>query len=135
MSDTTSTASTTSAGNPVGWFEVGTDDPGTARAFYGRLFGWAFEEQGPYSIITTGPGHALQGGIQDTTAPLPSGQPRTYAIPCVEVGDVEATVRRAEDLGGKAQVPTTTPPSGPVYAMVADPAGNLIGVFSWPAAG
>jgi hypothetical protein len=123
----------TPTGNPVAWFEIGTDDPEGARAFYGEMFGWTFAMEGPYSIVTTGPDHLLQGGIQDTGTPLPEGTPRSYAVPCVQVPDVAAACTRVEQLGGKVIVPATTTPPGLVYAHVADPAGNHIGVFAPPA--
>lgn len=130
---TTSGVSDTKAGSaPVAWFEIGTDDPAGARSFYGDLFGWTFTTEGPYSVITTGPGHPLQGGIQDTTAPLPPATPRTYAVACVQVDDVAATCTRAEELGGKVVVPATTVPTGLIYAHVTDPKGNHIGLFSPP---
>jgi uncharacterized protein len=117
---------------PVAWFEIATDDPETARSFYGELFGWTFELQGPYSMITTGPDHPLKGGIQDTSAPLPSGTPRSYAVPYVMVPDVAGTCGRLEDLGGKVTVGATEDPQGLVYALVNDPSGNLFGLFSPP---
>jgi hypothetical protein len=123
-------------GSPIGWFEIGTPDPDAARAFYGGLFGWTFEPAGPaYSIATTGDGHPLQGGIQDTTADLPEGQPPTYAVPCVLVADVAAACERAAALGGKVVVPATPTEVGVVYGMVSDPTGAIIGVFSPPAGG
>jgi uncharacterized protein len=120
-------------GAPVTWFEIGTDDPATARSFYGELFGWTFAVEGPYSVITTGPGHQLQGGIQDTGAALADGTPRSYAVPCVQVADVAATCARVEQLGGKVLVAATAAPTGLVYAHVTDPAGNHIGIWTPPA--
>ena len=141
MTDTTTDTSTNpapasaSAPSPfgsVGWFEIGTDDPGTARRFYGEVFGWTFEVNGPYSVITTGDGHALQGGIQDTTADLPPSTPGTYAVPCVVVADVAATCAAVESGGGKVVVAATDTPMGLVYGMVTDPAGNRLGLFTPP---
>lgn len=116
---------------PVGWFEIATDDPEAARQFYAAAFGWTFDVQGPYSIITTGPDQ-LQGGIQDTSIPLPAGTPTAYAIPCVQVSDVAASCATVESLGGKVTVVPTEIPSGLVFAHIADPAGNHIGLFSPP---
>jgi predicted enzyme related to lactoylglutathione lyase len=124
---------TTPTGAPIGWFEIGTSDPDGARRFYGDAFGWTFAVEGPYSIITTGAGHALQGGIQDTRRDLPEGTPATYAVPCVLVPDTAAMCDRIEALGGKVLVPATTVPTGLVYAHVADPDGNHIGLFTPPA--
>ena len=128
MSDNTTT------GNPIGWFEIGTGDPEAARRFYAAAFGWRFELMEGYSIITTGDGHPLQGGIQDTTRPeLPEGTPVTYAVPCVLVPDTAAACARVEELGGKVLVPATPTPMGLVYAHVADPDGNHLGLFTPPA--
>lgn len=123
---------TTNNGNPVGWFEIGTGDPDGARRFYGEAFGWRFDVQGPYSIITTGDGHTLQGGIQDTGDDLPEGTPLRYAVPCVRVPDTAAACARVEELGGKVLVPATDTPMGLVYAHVADPEGNHLGLFTPP---
>lgn len=128
--DKTNDTNTRSA--PVSWFEIGTDEPDVARRFYGELFGWTYAIEGPYSIITTGKDHPLQGGIQDTSAPLPDGTPTSYAVPCVQVEDVAATCARVEELGGKVIVPSTTLPTGLSYAHVTDPAGNHVGLFSPP---
>ncbi len=124
--------STDTTPSPVSWFEIGTDDPAAARQFYGEMFGWTFDVDGPYSVITTGPDHTLQGGIQDTGGPLPQGTPPAYAVPCIQVSDVAAMCDRTVDLGGKVLVPATNTPPGLVYAHVADPTGNHIGLFAPP---
>ncbi|HEX6569136.1 MAG TPA: VOC family protein [Acidimicrobiales bacterium] len=130
----TNTAATpTPAGSPVTWFEIGTDDPGAARSFYGDLFGWSFTAEGPYTMISTGEGHAPSGGIQDTTAEVPAGTPAGYAVPYVQVADVAATCARVEELGGKVLVAATSVPNGLVYGHVCDPAGNHIGIWRPPA--
>jgi uncharacterized protein len=120
--------------SPVTWFEIATDDPDTARAFYGELFGWTFADLGPaYSVVTTGSGNALQGGIRDTSGAQPEGTPRSYAVPYVQVEDVPGACARLEDLGGKVTAPAVTVPGGLVFALATDPAGNLIGLFTPPA--
>jgi hypothetical protein len=47
---------------------------------------------------------------------------------------VPATVRRAEELGGKVQSAPIEAPNGLVSAYILDPAGNMVGVFSPPPA-
>ena len=117
----------------VTWFEIGTPDPDGARRFYGELFGWSFDLQGPYSIVSTGEDHKLPGGIQDTRM-TPDGTPATYAVPCVQVDDVAETCRRVEELGGRVLVPATPTPIGLVYAHVADPTGGHVGLWTPPPA-
>ncbi len=124
---------TQSSNNPVGWFEIGAADPEAARRFYGDVFGWTFEMQGSYSIITTGEGHALQGGIQSTRDPLPEGTPHQYAVFCLQVPDTAAACARVEAGGGKVLVGCTDTPMGLTYAHVADPDGNHFGLFTPPA--
>jgi predicted enzyme related to lactoylglutathione lyase len=135
MSETTTISNDSTHSSLAGaitWFEVGTPDPEGARAFYGELFGWTFDVQGPYSIIQTGAGHALPGGIQDTRM-SENGTPASYAVPCVQVDDVADVCRRVEALGGKVLVPATSAPNGLVYAHVVDPTGGHIGVWTPPA--
>ena len=130
--DTITEANNGADGAPVSWFEIGTDDPARAREFYRAVFGWTFADEGPYTIITTGADHPLQGGIRDTGGPQPDGTPLTYAMPCVQVDDVAATCHDVIDKGGKVMVPATATPTGLVYAHVTDPSGNHIGLWTPP---
>jgi uncharacterized protein len=130
MTDTTATPSP--AGAPVTWFEIGTDDPATARSFYGDLFGWRFTPEGPYTLVSTVEGDEPSGGIQDTGAPGNDGPLRSYAIPYVQVTDVAATCARVEGLGGKVLAPAVTAPNGIVVGHITDPAGNHVGLWTPP---
>ena len=46
-----------------------------------------------------------------------------------QVSDLQATLDRAEKLGGKTILPPTEVPGGPKLAMFADPAGNVTGLL------
>ena len=110
----------------VGWVQVGTDDPATAKKFYGELFDWKFAADpnsgDAYQLISmTG---APFGGIADTGGKFPN-----HAVFMVIVDDVPASLEQAERLGGKVLVPATTTPNGLVFAHVQDPAGNEFGVY------
>jgi predicted enzyme related to lactoylglutathione lyase len=116
--------------NGIGWFEIGTDDPAAAERFYGTLFGWTFaadEGPMPYKIVTTPAGGSIKGGVFSTGGQLPN-----YAVFCVVVEDVPATVVAAETAGGKVLVPTQTMPDGLAFAHLLDPSGNHFGVYSPP---
>ena len=119
-------------GNPVTWFEIGTDDPEAAMTFYGQVFGWTFETHDSYSMITTGPDHPLHGGINDTRA-AGSGTPTTYAVPYIQVEVVADACAAVEAAGGKVIVGPASTPEGLDFAHVADPAGNHIGLWRPPA--
>jgi uncharacterized protein len=120
--------------NGIGWFEIGTDDPGAAERFYGELFGWTFADDPdsnmPYRIVTTPAEGSIGGGVFGTGGALPG-----YAIFYVVVSDVARACRQAEAAGGKVLVPAATNDVGLTFAHLADPAGNHFGVFTPPPGG
>jgi predicted enzyme related to lactoylglutathione lyase len=122
---------TAPAYNSVAWFQVGTDDPETARRFYGELFGWTFnaDPDGGYHEVTTPGAEKPSGGIFNTGGKAPN-----HATFFVIVEDVKATVASAEQTGGKVLTPPATTPNGLVFADLLDPAGNHFGIFSPPPA-
>jgi len=81
-----------------------------------------------YRIVTTGAEHPVKGGIFATGGRLPN-----YAVFCVVVDDVRATVAHAEELGGKVLVAPVDTPTGLVAAHLLDPSGNHFGIYSPPA--
>ncbi|RKR76472.1 VOC family protein [Frondihabitans australicus] len=106
----------------VDYFEIGSPDPATTKAFYEGVFGWEIEApQGPmpYNMVNGG-----DGGVWDTTD-LGGG---SYAIFYVNVDDVAATVEKAVASGASIVVPVTD--NGQIlFAHLADPHGNRIGVW------
>lgn len=123
--------STTHGVNGVTWFQIGTDDPATARDFYGSLFGWTFRSDPDgegYSLITTPAGDGIPGGLADT-----GGRGPNHAVFFVQVTDVAATVAAAQARSGKVLVPIRTLPDGLVFAHLADPSGNHFAVWTPPA--
>jgi predicted enzyme related to lactoylglutathione lyase len=116
----------------VGWVQVDTDDPESAKRFYGELFGWTFAADansgGKYHLATRAGEHAPHGGILDTGGDSPN-----QATFSVEVPDVPAAIAATEKLGGKVVAGPTTLPTGLVTADLVDPAGNPVGIFAPPA--
>jgi len=115
----------------IGWFEIGTDNPGPVKEFYGTVFGWSFAADEaadvPYHIITTPAPDSIKGGVLETGGRVPN-----YAMPCVVVQDVGATCVSIEEAGGQVLIPATKDSSGLVWAHVADPSGNRLGVYTPP---
>jgi predicted enzyme related to lactoylglutathione lyase len=108
--------------NPVVRFEVGAAEPGPLVAFYGELFGWGMEAvtEG-HTLIDTRGGRGLGGGVGRSD----TGDP--WATFYVEVDDLQATLERAEALGGRTVVPVIELP-GMAFAMFDDPDGLLVGL-------
>ena len=113
-------------GAPVVHFEIMGGNEKELETFYGELFGWKINSNNAmkYGVIETdgGPG-SINGGV----GPAHDGGKRVSVYARVE--DLQATLDRAEQLGGKTVLPPTEVPGGPRLAMFADPAGNITGLL------
>jgi predicted enzyme related to lactoylglutathione lyase len=105
------------------WNELGTTDVEAAKKFYTELLGWTLKEGhvAPmiYNEIMVN-GQAV-GGIYQM-GPEFGGAP-SHWMPYVAVEDVEASVKRAEELGGKVCVPPTDIPNVGRFSVITDPTG------------
>jgi uncharacterized protein len=117
--------------------EVNGKDPALLRRFYGDLFGWEFATGGPvsagvsdagqYGFTESAAGNGTPGGVGG--GPGHDGYVTFY----VGVADVEAKLRRAEELGGKRVFgPDTVVETGLTVGHLTDPEGHLIGVAQLP---
>lgn len=111
-------------GAPVIHFEVVGKDGKKLQDFYGQLFEWKIDANNPmnYGMVDNG-GNGINGGI----GPSQSGQP--WCGFYVGVDDLQATLNKAESLGGKTLMPPTDIEGYNLsFAMFADPEGNQIGL-------
>jgi predicted enzyme related to lactoylglutathione lyase len=109
--------------NPIVHAEIRSADPDATRAFFGQLFGWTFPEGAipGYSYVDSGVPDALPAGI----SPLQGGSPVVTFF--VGVDDIDAAVAEATRLGGSVvQEPARVP--GVAFALIADPAGQVVGL-------
>jgi uncharacterized protein len=115
--------------NEFCWIEMCTDNTEAAKNFYGELFGWTYDEMemkegGTYSMFEPkagGPG----GGIM--AKPLPE-VPNAWT-PYVATDDLEAAVAKVTKLGGTVHMGPTPVPGHGSFAVIADPAGGVIGLW------
>jgi predicted enzyme related to lactoylglutathione lyase len=113
----------------VVWNDLVTEDAAAARRFYGGVFGWTFQQTTsagglPYLLARQG-GAYVAGIVQ--TAPRADGKPITRWLPYFSVADVDASVARAQALGGSVALTARTIPIGRV-AAVADAENAVIGL-------
>ena len=116
-------------GNAVVHFEIGAADDGPLVPFYGELFGWGLQglPGGGYTMIDTRGGGGINGGIRKSR----TGDP--WSAFYVETDDLQATLGKANSLGGTTVLPVTDFGGGVTIAMFNDPDGLLIGLVRAPA--
>ena len=120
-------------GNPVVHFEIAGKNAEPLREFYSSLFDWNSSQNpdGTYGLDPASE-NKVCGHIFPTTDDVPV--PSNYVTIYVQVDDLQASLEKAENLGGKTCVPPQVIPGGMgSFAMFLDPSGNCIGLYQ-PAA-
>jgi hypothetical protein len=119
-------------GQPVVHFEVVGKDFDKLKSYYSDLFGWELEsvEGGPTKYATlprdgnvNPDGAGIGGGVGEG----PEGYPGHVTF-YVEVPDVEASLTKAEELGGTRMMGPDKPMEGLEIGLFTDPEGHTIGV-------
>ena len=113
-------------GNPIVHFEIIGPDAKQLQSFYGSLFDWKIDANNEfdYGMVDTASGSGIPGGVSGA---MPGDGPRVTVY--AQVPDVQAYLDKAEKLGGKTLMPPT-PVGGMTIAMLADPAGNTMGLVT-----
>jgi hypothetical protein len=111
------------------WVDLQTTDQAAAKAFYGELFGWTYDDvpvdddDGVYSLAKLkGRDAAAIAGLGDQAA---AGVPPHWNS-YVSVSDVEATVAMVEPAGGSVLMAPFDVMDAGRMAVVADPTGAVI---------
>src|SRR5262245_2619254 len=98
-------------GQRIAYFEIGSRDHRTLLSFYRELFGWRLNDVADsYTIIDTQAGSGINGGIGR------SSDGTSWVSFYAETEDPQATLDRAESLGGSTVLPVTEMP-GLTFAM------------------
>jgi len=101
--------------HPVINFEIGGRDETRLSDFYSRLFGWDIQAAGPgYRLVPPQDG-GIGGGLMKVRDAM---QP--YVTFYVQVEDLQASLDRAEELGGKRVVEPTDIPGVGAFALFQD---------------
>ena len=112
--------------NPVVHFEIRSSGADKLQKYYADLFEWHIDASNPmgYGLVDTHTETGINGGISGT-----NGEPNMVSF-YVDVQDIEAKLKEAEDLGGSVVMPVTVIPGMVTFAMFSDPEGNCIGLVS-----
>ncbi|MER6438733.1 MULTISPECIES: VOC family protein [unclassified Streptomyces] len=125
------------AGDPgsLCWVELYTPDVAAAAAFYNSVFGWETSAApfpgGTYTCVNPAGTEETDmfGGVvalADDPAEAASG---AYWLPYFEVADTDATVARAQELGGTVRMPATDLEGVGRMAKLTDPYGARFAVI------
>jgi predicted enzyme related to lactoylglutathione lyase len=112
----------------IAWFDITTTNLQQSQAFYGGLFGWTFTP-----VAGGGAVEIVSGGTPIGTIRMADGavSPFNGAV-YIQVEDLPASCKKATELGGKIPpgFPFNLPDKPGAIALVADPSGHPIGMYS-----
>lgn len=106
--------------------EIATANMARAKKFYGKLFGWKFQDMpgapGGYTLFEApgGPGGGISGCDQKTLPPV---------LNYILVDKVDAYVKKVEKAGGSLAEAKQEVPGFGWYMVVLDPDGNRLGLW------
>lgn len=108
----------------LSYVEITVQDLGRAREFYGRAFGWRFNDYGPdYAGVQAPDGDGEVGGL---SVGSPTGPGGVLALLFSE--DVDASAAAVAAAGGALVDPPYEYPGGRRFVFT-DPDGNRLGVY------
>jgi len=113
---------------PIVYFEIVGRDADSLRSYYADLFGWRFDGAGAPRAFERA-AVTDDAGIAAAIGSAPSGTDG-YLTFYVAVADVEATLTRAEELGGVRLYGPDRVSDTLELGILADPEGHLIGVLA-----
>ena len=112
--------------HPVVWFEVMGDDSARLQSFYRGLFGWKIDASNPmkYGMVEAASGRGIPGGVGQ----LDGNHHHPKVTFYVSTNAIDASLKKAAELGARVLMPRTVLPGGTVLGMFVDPEGNAIGL-------
>jgi hypothetical protein len=112
------------------WLDLATEDPASARAFYGTVFGWKFtparSPAAPYALIENATGKVA--GIFRHERPAGASVGARW-IALMSVPDARTTADLVRARGGKVLVEPDTFAGRGTHAVFRDPDGAVFGVL------
>jgi len=117
-------------------FEIHVNDMERAKAFYGEVFGWSFQDWSdyagmPYFGAVTGNEneHGIDGALmQRQSAPPETGQALNAFACTIGVENYDITEAKIIENGGKLAMPKFALPGMAWQGYYIDPEGNTFGI-------
>ena len=113
----------------IAWFDITTSNLAQSKEFYGKLFDWTFAPvQGTDQAV-----EIVARGTAIGTLRVADGKISGFnGVVYVQVADIQASCKRSKELGGTVVpgFPFNLPDGIGAIALVVDPAGHPVGLYS-----
>lgn len=106
--------------------ELPAENVQAASKFYQDLFGWKMEHAAEFDYTMWEDGSGYGGGFNKVSEHTPAGQVIVY----IHSDDIEADLKRVEELGGTVVTPKTEIPGTGWFGQFKDPTGNLLALYT-----
>jgi predicted enzyme related to lactoylglutathione lyase len=106
--------------------EIPAADVQAAGKFYQDLFGWKLQHAAEFDYTMWEDGSGYGGGFTKVDEHNPAGQVLVY----IDSDDIEADLKRVEELGGTVVTPKTEIPGTGWYGVFKDPTGNVLALYT-----
>ena len=114
----------------LAWAELYVPRPDEVRSFYAQVFDWKIEDK-PFGDMTYITVSTATGDDPSIAGVMPLQQGDTpHWLPYFEVPDCDATLARAQELGGKVVSPAIGAEGVGRFAELTDPAGARFAVIT-----
>ncbi len=115
--------------NSFCWNELATKDTAKAGDFYTKLFGWSknIQQMGPMTYTSFMNGDRPAGGMYEPSPEMGNIPPHWLVY--FAVGDTDAKVKQAGELGAKIIAPPMDIPGTGRFAIIQDPQGAVFGII------
>jgi predicted enzyme related to lactoylglutathione lyase len=97
-----------------------------AGKFYQELLGWKLQPIPEMNYTMWEAGDGSGGGFPEVSDEAPAGHVLVY----IDSDDIEADLKKVEQLGGKVIHPKAEIPRTGWYALFQDPTGNVLGLYT-----
>lgn len=106
--------------------EFSAQDREAAGKFYSDLFGWKVQQMPEMDYAMYDTGSDVGGGFN----PVSENNPAGTTLAHVSTDDIDASLAKAESLGGKIVTPKTEIPGYGWFGLFSDQTGNIVGLFT-----
>ena len=106
--------------------EIPAADVPAASKFYEELLGWKMQHAAEFDYTMWSDGSGYGGGFNKVDDHNPVGQVMVY----IDSDDIEADLKKVEELGGTVVTPKTEIPGTGWFGQFRDPTGNVLALYT-----